>query len=183
MGYGVVANGDLRIVGDLTATGSKAGYVVDVAVNGSHQALRQGDAVTLLGVRAPVLGSIPVLVVGPANGGDAVIGVVDRWVDLTPDPKASDGSSHVKANGTSVEPDEYLYVVTLGSFAAASVDASAGSIKAGSRLSAGANGRLVKAKPIQVSGRSMYPAGEQVGYALGELASGTGTVGIFVSPH
>ena len=29
----------------------------------------------------------------------------------------------------------------------------------------------------------IYPAAEQVGYALGELASGSGTIGVFVNPQ
>jgi hypothetical protein len=182
-GYGVVASGDMRCVGDFTATGSKAGYVVDVAVNGSSATLRQGDAVTLLGVRPAVLGAIPLLVVGPANAGDTVIGVVDRQVEVTPANKQDAGMNHVKGKGTIVEPEEHLYVVTLGAFAVASADASAGAIKAGHRLVAGANGKLVKANPVQLDGRSFYAPGEQVGYALGELATGSGTMGIFVRPH
>ncbi len=182
--WGVYAVGDCYVTGDFSAGGSKAGYVVDVAVNGSRQTLKQGDLVTLLGVRPAVLGSIPLLEVGPASVGDAVIGVVDRRVDVRRAPaKAGGDHNQVKASGTVAKPEEHLYVVTLGAFAAASVDASAGAIRAGDRLSAGPNGRLTRATPVSLNGRSLYPTGEQVGYALGSLASGTGTIGIFVSPH
>ena len=182
-GYGLYSSGDCHVIGDITASGSKVGYVVDVALNGSPKALRQGDAVTLLGVRPAVLGSIPLLVVGPAGKGDAAIGVVDRRVEITPANKAGAEGNHLKGKGTVVQPDEHLYVVTLGAFAVASADVSAGPIKAGSRLAVGANGKVVKATPLQLNGRSFYPAGEQVGYALGELATGSSTIGIFVSPH
>ena len=40
--YGIWSSGDCHVVGDFVASGSKAGYVVDVAVNGSAEALRTG---------------------------------------------------------------------------------------------------------------------------------------------
>ena len=181
-GYGVYSQGDCHVVGDLTVTGSKAGYVVDLAVNGGSESLHQGDAVKLIGVRRAVVGTIPLLVVAPAGVGDPAIGVVDRRVEVSTSPKR-DGANELRASGTSVEPEAHLYVVTLGAFAVASADASAGAIKVGDRLSVGGKGRLGKAVAIQVSGRSIYPAGEQVGYALGGLASGSGTIGVFVNPH
>ena len=182
--YGVYSAGNLGVNGDLTVTGSKAGYVVDVAVNGGSTTLHQGDPVTVIGARAPVLGSIPLLVVGPANQGDSVVGVVDRRVEVTsPSSKHHGSQPDLKASGTDVEPGAHLYVVTLGAFAVGSVEATGGAIQPGDRLAVGAKGRLAKAMPIQVNGRSMFPAGEQVGYALGEHATSDGKIGIFVNPH
>jgi len=182
-GFGVYSQGDCRVNGDFTASGSKAGYVVDVAINGSRTTLKQGDPVTLLGVRDPVLGAIPLLVVAPAKQGDPVIGVVDRQVVVTPNTKALGDGNHVKGKGTVVAPEEHLYVVTLGAFAVASADASEGAIAPGTRLAAGRDGKLVKAQPVDVNGRKLYPAGENAGYALGALPSGSGQLAIFVNPH
>ena len=81
-GFGLLSKGAAVIEGDLTVTGAKTGYVADYAINGSKVTLHQGDAVTLLGVKAAAIGNIPLLVVGPAKSGDTVIGVVDR--EMTP---------------------------------------------------------------------------------------------------
>ena len=181
-GYGVISIGDTNVVGDLVVTGSKMGYVVDVAVNSSRATLRQGDAVTLLGARAPVVGQIPVLEVGPAKQGDPVIGVMDRRVTVSQAARRGIGNN-LKGSGTSAAAGELLYVVTLGAFAMASADADEGAIAPGTRLSAGKNGKLVKAKPIDVGGRSIHAPGENVGYALGTLSAGSGKVAVFVNPH
>lgn len=121
--------------------------------------------------------------VAAAKKGDPIIGVVDRQAALTPDVKTPSAGNHVKGKGTSVAPEEHLLVVTLGAFAVASADAVDGEIKPGRRLSAGANGKLVKAKPIDLNGRAIFPAGQHAGYALGTLSAGSGKVGIFVNPH
>jgi hypothetical protein len=207
--YGVVSNGPAFVGGDLTVTGAKTGYVADYAINGSKVTLHQGDAVTLLGVKPAAVGSIPLLVVGPARSGDTVIGIVDREMTPTSSTVKTPGSSRsvyapdgskktvktpaktldaqVKgftATGTSVAAGNYLLVVTLGSYQYGSVDASAGAIKAGDQLMAGASaGKLVKADKVTVNGKSFTVPGTTVGYALGSLADGTGKIGIFVSPH
>jgi hypothetical protein len=182
-GYAVVATGAALVTGDLVVNGSKFGYVVDAAINGGAAPLQQGDPVTLIGVRAPLLGEIPLLEVAAAKDGDPVIGVMDRRVTMTPSGHEDVVSSHLKAAGTSAAPGEHLSVVTLGAFAVASADAIDGAIAPGTRLAAGRNGKLVKAKPVDVGGRKLFPAGENVGYALGSLAIGSGKVAIFVNPH
>lgn len=182
-GYGVYSTGDTVITGDLFVSGSKAGYVVDVAINGSADTLRQGDPVTLLGVRAPVVGAIPLLEVGRATAGSPVIGVMDRRVAVTPSGRPDSAANHVKGAGTAAKSGDHLLVVTLGAFAVASADAEDGEIAPGTRLAAGKNGRLVRARPVDVGGRTVFPAGENVGYALGSLAAGSGKVAIFVNPH
>ena len=207
--YGVASDGPAYVDGDLTVTGAKTGYVADYAINGSKVTLHQGDAVTLLGVKPAVVGKIPLLVVGPAQAGDTVIGVVDREMTPTPATVKLKGSSTkiyrpdgsektVKtptksvdsqfkgftASGTAVAPGKHLLVVTLGAFAYASADASAGAITAGDELTAGAKvGTLVKADKVTVSGQTFTVPGTSVGYALGALNDGSGQIGIFVSPH
>ena len=182
-GYAVVATGSALVTGDLVVNGSKFGYVVDAAVNGGPATLEQGDPVTLIGVRSPLLGEIPLLEVALASHGDAVIGVMDRRVTMTPSGHPDVVTSQVTAAGTSAASGQHLSVVTLGAFSVASADAIDGPITPGTRLAAGRNGRLVKASPVDVGGRKMFPVGENVGYALGSLASGSGKVAIFVNPH
>lgn len=207
--FGIWSEGNAYISGTLTVTGAKTGYVADYAINGSKVTLRQGDAVTLLGVKPAAVGNIPLLVVGPARAGDTVIGVVD--VEMTPSstsiksPASSrtvlgpDGSKKVVrapartlkaqlasfiASGPDVAPGKHLLVVTLGAYAYGSADASAGAIKAGDELAASATpGKLIKAERVTVGGRSFSVPGTSVGYALGALADGSGQIGIFVSPH
>ena len=176
-GWGVWSDGDINIVGDLFATGSKVGYVADVAVNASKATLHQGDAVTLVGVRAAVLGKIPLLEVGPAKAGDRIIGIVDRLAEVSTvkRPRGQAGTdSSIQGRGTTVKPGDHLLVVTMGAFAVAVADASAGPIAVGDELAVGAKpGKLGTSKG---NGRS-------AGYALGALATGMGKVGIFVSPR
>lgn len=206
---GVLSDGPALVIGDLTVTGAKTGYVADYAINGSKTTLHQGDAVTLLGVKPAAVGNIPLLVVGPAKAGDTVIGVVDREMTATPSTVKVAASSRVvlqpdgskktvktaattvKAqrdgftpSGVDVAPGNHLLVVTLGAYAYGSADASAGAIKAGDELSASATpGKLVRAERVTVGGKSFSVPGTSVGYALGALADGSGRIGIFVSPH
>jgi hypothetical protein len=182
-GYGLASVGDTYVAGDLFVTGAKTGFVVDLAVNGGPATLRQGDPVTLIGVRAPLMGNIPLLEVAPAKHGDAVIGVMDRRVTVIAATLDDGLGNHMKGAGPAAASGEHLSVVTLGAFAVASADAIDGAIAPGTRLAAGKNGKLVKAKAVDVGGRKLFPAGENVGYSLGSLASGSGKVAIFVNPH
>jgi hypothetical protein len=157
----------LYVAGDMTVTGAKTGFVADYAVNGSSATLHQGDSVTVIGVRPPIVGEIPLLVVAPAAAGDPVIGIVDRAMTpstvalpesrpsvglsargsgLEPSgarfevPVRTGGPSSVtvfSGAGTDVAPGGYLDVVTLGAYSYASVSAAAGPIRAGDRLTPG----------------------------------------------
>ena len=82
--WGVYSQGDAHVEGSLSISGTCTGCAAAViAKNGSNQAIAQGDAVTLLGVTTADNGSI-VMLVGPAKHGDAVLGIADRAVSLTP---------------------------------------------------------------------------------------------------
>jgi hypothetical protein len=77
-----VANFELgvHVVGNLTVEGSKSGYVVDAMQNADSAALEPGDVVVIAGSSAPVLGSIPVVMVKKADTAydTGVVGVVDQ---------------------------------------------------------------------------------------------------------
>ena len=82
--YGLISDGDSLVIGNLSITGTCTGCAAAaLAVNSSNVTLRQGEAVTLLGVSTASDGSVA-LDVGPAKKGDAVLGVVDREMSLSP---------------------------------------------------------------------------------------------------
>jgi hypothetical protein len=73
-------NGGVLINGNLTVTGSKSGYVVDVMQNADGTALEAGDVVVVVGNGPAVIGDIPVVVVKRASQAydTGVVGVVDQ---------------------------------------------------------------------------------------------------------
>ena len=183
--FAVYSNGNAKVVGDLTVTGAKIGYVADYAVNGSSETLQQGDAVTILGARAPLVGDIPLLVVGPAKAGDAVVGIVDRAMKPetlksgNPVTKEPQEETSFAAAGTSVAPEQHLLVVTVGAYAVASAEVTDAAISPGDRLMLGKkSGKLVSHKS-----KDAQAAGGSVGFALGKMSSGSGKVAVFVSPR
>lgn len=79
-GYGAYISHSLYVVGNIIATGSKAGYVVDIVRNADEVVLQPGDVVAVVGVSDPILGEIPVMEVRRATSAmpTAVVGVVDQ---------------------------------------------------------------------------------------------------------
>ena len=157
------------VIGNLVATGSKAGYVVDIARNDDDEPLRQGDLVVVTGVAEPLLGNIPVPLVRRADSAfsTAVIGIVDEaYYPETQGPGYfSDGG---------ISPGGYLTIVTLGAYAVVNVDASYGAIQPGDLL--------VASPTAGYAMRADNPAiGTVIGKSLSSLESGTGTVAIMVT--
>jgi hypothetical protein len=79
---GAYVNGNTYIQGNLTVTGSKTGYVVDIMQNADNAALEAGDVVTIVGNSTAVLGDIPVVMVKKATSAydTGVVGIVDQTV-------------------------------------------------------------------------------------------------------
>jgi hypothetical protein len=73
-------NGAVQVNGNLTVTGSKSGYVVDVMQNAGDGPLQAGDVVIVVGNSPAVIGEIPVVLVKRATGAydTGVVGVVDQ---------------------------------------------------------------------------------------------------------
>jgi hypothetical protein len=183
------AGDDIHAVGDITAGGSKAGYVVEIALNDGRESLELGDVVVITGAADPVLGSIPVPRVRKASGANstAVIGVVDRQF-VTPSKEVSTQETDADiagdfvdrtvsmAEGGGIARGEYVGVVTLGSFRAIKVDASYGAIQPGDLLvSSDTPGYAMRATNPQV--------GTIIGKALGSLDSGTGVIPVLITLH
>ncbi len=181
------AMGDAWIGGNLSVSGAKSGYVVDIALNDGTETLRQGDVVVITGYAPPALGDIPVAKVqraGEANA-TAVMGVVDKLYEPCRGDKdiaAGEACGGFRDDVTEIKPGQYLAVVTLGLYKAIRVDASAGPIKAGDLLAtSGSRGLAAKATPLSVGGTSFNVPGTVVGKALGNLDSGAGVIPVFVS--
>jgi hypothetical protein len=165
--------GDVVVEGDIFVTGSKAGYVVDVARNGGTESLAAGDLVVVTGVTDPVLGAIPVPLVRKADAGasTAVIGVVDAVYRL-------DDGEPVRITGSAergiIHPGDYLTIVTMGAFATLNVDATYGAIQPGDLLVSSATpGYAMRAESPEV--------GTVVGKALEALEAGTGAIAVMVT--
>ncbi len=183
---GIYVADDIHAVGDITAGGSKTGYVVDIALNDGRESLELGDVVVITGAADPVLGSIPVPRVRKASGANstAVIGVVDRQF-VTPSKEVGAQETEADSAGDFVDSTasmaeggiargEYVGVVTLGSFRAIKVDASYGAIQPGDLLvSSDTPGHAMRATNPQV--------GTIIGKALGSLDSGTGVIPVLIT--
>jgi hypothetical protein len=157
------------VIGNLVATGSKAGYVVDIARNDGDEPLRQGDLVIVTGVAEPLLGNIPVPLVRRADSAfsTAVIGIVDEA--YYPDDQ---GPGHF-SNGE-INPGDYLTIVTLGTYAVVNVDAGYGAIQPGDLL-------VASPTPGHAMRADDPATGTVIGKALSTLESGAGTVAIMVT--
>jgi hypothetical protein len=161
--------GNVVVQGNLTVTGSKGGYVVDMALNDGDEPLTPGDLVIVTGVANPVIGHIPVPLVRKADsaGSTAVIGVVEaaHGPHENGAAGASDGAAY---------PGDYLTIVTLGAFMTIKVDAGYGPVQPGDLLvSSPTPGHAMRADNPQ--------AGTIIGKALSALDEGTGTVAVMVT--
>jgi hypothetical protein len=186
-GNGIWTDGASYFGDYVTFGGGKSGYVVDIALNDGPEPLEQGDVVVISGYAAPVVGNIPVVRVRRAGGAgsSAVMGVVDvRYVACAEGStlEAGQACGGFQNGVTTIQPGEYLSVVTLGAYEAVKVDATAGPIRPGDLLATSASrGMATKAIQVQVEGVSFHAPGTIIGKALGNLESGTGVIPVFVS--
>jgi hypothetical protein len=176
--------------GYFIATGSKGGYVVDIARNEGIAPLETGDVVVIVGADAPVIGEIPLLLVKKAvvEASSTVAGVVDQPFSIpasapslltegadAPDnlPIATASIASIQA-GTAVQAGDYVSIVTLGSFKQIKVDATYGAISPGDILVSSPNpGYAMRTDTPQY--------GTIIGKALGDLASGIGSIPVLVT--
>ncbi|HBI15901.1 MAG TPA: hypothetical protein DDY20_10380 [Desulfobulbaceae bacterium] len=190
----------IYVRGTIVASGSKAGYVVDIAVNDGPETLETGDLVVVTGHGEPVAGEIPLIRVRKSTtaASSAIVGVVDqpftvpppelaeadldisgleadtkRSIQPLPGPAASSASL---TDGTGIAPGEYLSVVTLGSFKAIKADATGGPIRPGSLL-------VSSPEPGHAMAADNPGCGTVIGKALGGLDSGTGLIPVMVTLH
>jgi hypothetical protein len=190
-----VNSGGLYVAGDIYASGSKAGYVVDLCKNNGAETLESGDIVVIEGSTVPVLGEIPVMLIGKTTTAynTAVVGIIDRGITISNNAKTGEASAGldseapdkemvIKASESAgIDPNQYVSVVTLGAYKAIKVDASFGAIHPGDLLTTSATaGYAMKAQPVIIEGKPFYPNGCIIGKALGTLESGQGTIPVSV---
>jgi hypothetical protein len=166
----------LYVEGTALFTGAKTGYVVDIFKNAGAKTLKTGDVVKLEGTpisrfrgdnrKIPVTG---VTLVDKEND-NRTIGIVDRKAipDKQEETREKPGAS------TAIKKGKELYVVTLGTYAHCSVDASKAPIAVGDLLtSSGTPGHAQKAVEPRI--------GTIIGKALEPLEKGTGSIAVFVN--
>lgn len=188
----------IYVFGNIYASGSKSGYVVDIAINDGPESLETGDLVVVTGYGEPVAGEIPLVRVrkNTTAASSAIIGVVDQPFTVPPPEPAGDGlelsvpgaeedrstqalpgPTAARASlydGTGIAPGEYLSIVTLGSYKAIKADATAGPIRPGSLL-------VASPEPGHAMAADSPACGTVVGKALGGLDSGTGLIPVMVT--
>jgi hypothetical protein len=179
--------GSAKFYGYVEFTGGKSGYVVDVALNAGAEPLQRGDVVVVTGMDAPIIGEIPVMRVQKATPETAygIVGIVDvlyeHYGQNAADSAQNQAEGRFNTAVTTIQPGEYLGVVTLGAYHWLKVDAST-PIHAGDLLSISATpGVAAKAQQITIDGYSFYAPGTIIGKALQDLESGTGVIAVFVS--
>ena len=182
----------IYVNGTIVATGSKAGYVVDVCLNDGPDPLEVGDVVAVVGVTEPVVGEIPVMRVvrATAENAGAVVGVVDQRfivpdVSDVPDvieeigetgerPVYPDQAVPQHKTNNAIQPGEYLGVVTLGAFKRVKVDAGYGAIRPGDLLTPSPN-------PGYAMRATAAMPGTIIGKALESLETGQDAIAIYVT--
>ncbi len=187
-GFGVQSEGDMQVLGDLYVSGSKAGYVTDVVLNGGDLALETGDLIEITGFADPIQGEVPVIVVRLARTAQsaAVLGPIDCALLLTqmaerkyfpvPRPEYDSPRFYLHKMEGPIGPGEYGRVVTLGSFKAIKVDASYGPIRPGDLLVSSPTPGYAMAVPSN----RIAVTGTVIGKALGSLQKGWGEIPVLV---
>lgn len=170
----------IYVNGTIVASGSKAGYVVDVCLNDGPDLLEVGDVVAVVGMSDPVVGEIPVMRVVKAiaaNAG-AVVGVVDQRFIVEESGGESlaypAGAAPERATNNAIQPGEYLSVVTLGAFKVIKVDASNGPIRPGDLLTPSPT-------PGYATRATEMTPGTIIGKALEALETGQGAIAVYVT--
>jgi hypothetical protein len=173
----------LYVDGTIVATGSKAGYVVDIAINDGPDSLETGDLVVIVGADTPLVGEIPLIKVRKCTQPQsaAVMGVVDQPFRVSnaeageeKEPPGPSAPAALTANGNAIAARQHLSVVTHGAFKTVKADASGGPIKPGDLL--------VASPTAGCAMKASSPApGTIIGKALGELAAGAGAIPVMVT--
>ncbi len=170
---------------------ASAGALTMVAQNGGKDALEVGDVVAAVGVGAPFADSdVPIPLVQLADAGNnAVVGVVysrfvvEERVEEVQRQGQVEQVTTFDSHSTEgpAAPGEYLLIVVLG-VAEAKVDASAGAIAVGERLTVSEAGGQVRALQTRLlEGMTVTEGAPGIGYALASPIPESGTILVFVT--
>jgi hypothetical protein len=174
----------LRVDGTSYFAGAKTGFVADICQNDGAGSLEPGDVVIISGSGPAILGEIPVIKVRKADKAEmtGVVGVVDSRQVYNPDgAKVDDDPTATQAipavlryEEGAARANDYLLVVTLGSYKQIKVDASFGAIEPGDIL-------VSSSTPGYAMKSDSPKPGTIIGKALGSLASGAGTIPVIIT--
>jgi len=171
----ITTTGDLHVGGNITASGSKTGYVVERFINRDGEKIEPGDVVVLHSTPSSQYygsnGRIPLVEVRVADTAldSRVCGIVDE--PALPDSKIGD-LDRIKLGNVHVG-----LMVTLGAYASCKVDADIASVSPGDLLTTSATrGYAQKLDP----GAPARP-GVVIGKSLGSLEKGKGLIPVLFS--
>jgi hypothetical protein len=177
----VIVSQTLIVKKDIASLGEVLGTSAIVARNISTISLHQGDLVILKGAETqqiageqnPILSVVPSTAATPVDAAaQTIVGVVDR--DLS-DFNIPGAPVSVSTDITVIPVQEYMDIVTSGTYTKLNVDSSGGAIIAGDKLTVSANaGYARKMLPTE---QGQMPL---VGVALDSLASGSGQVRVYL---
>jgi hypothetical protein len=170
--------------GQIYASACVGCLLVQLGQNDGITALQPGDLAAVSGLARPLAGSAqPVLSVHKAAAGEAVLGVVQARGVRGKSTKDGKTLESIDRAGGDVRPGDYLFLVVYGP-AQVKVDASAGAIVVGARLTAGGQPGYARALHTRtIEGLVMAEAAPGVGIALEALDSGAGLISVFVTLH
>jgi len=169
--------------GDVSILGTCIGCVQAVfGVNNDHSTLQQGDLVTIEGVTSAAYSNALLLwQVRQAQAGDPIVGVVHSAIQTRPDQAT--GQEILMPGTSSIAPGDLLSIIIFGP-APVRMDATAGDLQAGMRVTAAANGRARTLQTVEVNGVTLNEAAPVLGIALeaGDT-DGDGPVWVLVNPQ
>ena len=173
--------------GPINVSGTCTGCLIAVfGVNNGRSALQPGDIVSLKGMQTSRFDNTqPLLEVGLAGTGDAVIGVVAGSAEIAAETNPSLGEnveSLVPRDGAA-QPGEYVHIVIFGPM---QVKASAldRAIQMGDKLSVNSSGAARSLQTRMLDGMSISESAPTIGTALEGLdANHDGLIWILVNPQ
>lgn len=169
--------------GDVTITGVCTGCTqAAFGVNNGQTTLQQGDLVTIEGIApAAYSNALQLWQVRQAQAGDPIVGVVHSAIQTRPDQET--GQEILMPGTSDIAPGDLLSIIIFGP-APVRVDATAGDLQAGMRVTAAANGRARTLQTVEVNGVTLNEAAPVLGIALeaGDT-DGDGLVWVLVNPQ
>jgi hypothetical protein len=169
--------------GPVQITGGCTGCLLATfGLNAGDKPLAPGDVVSLAGLRASGVDSVPMLMeVRTAAGGDAVVGVVQGWAELVTEeePRPTEIGLHLVPREGPASPGQYVTIAYSG---LTQVKVS-GPITQGSKLAVGTDGAARALRTVNLDGVELAENASVIGVALESLGAGDGLVWVLVNPQ
>lgn len=168
-------------LGNINVTGGCTGCLLATfGVNASDKPLAPGDLVSLSGLRASGVDSVPMLLEVRTAGSDyAIVGVVQGWAELVTEdePRPDEIGLRLVPRDGPAAPGQYVTIAYSG---LAQVKAS-GPIVQGSKLAAGTDGVAHTLRTVIVDGVELAENASIIGVALEALGEGEALIWTLVN--